>query len=346
MQNAATVLDVIRKRGERGLPVERLYRQLFNPQLYLLAYSRIYSNQGAMTPGVTAETAHGMSVEKIGTTIDALHAERYRFSPARRVYIGKKGSAKKRPLGLPPWSDKLVAEVVRLLLEAYYDVQFSDRSHGFRPAVMVECDQGFLLVEAGHEAHVAGAEVGGVAGAGGGHGGGAQGGTEPAVAVASAAGFVPACGLVVAGADPGPGGQVSGGAESGHVAAGLDDEHLGGGAADSGNGFQQFKLAGEGRVSSSIHMDSSVMAALSWSMRSRCRRHRKAWCSPKLPVSASTRAGISGRMPSSRPSPTNGDTIISESHRWIRVDAPQQAPGVTMGSAAAGTTHSLVPSRT
>ncbi|WUS43883.1 reverse transcriptase/maturase family protein [Streptomyces mirabilis] len=133
MQNAGTVLDVIRKRGERGLPVERLYRQLFNPQLYLLAYGRIYANKGAMTPGVSAETADGMSLEKIDSIIDALRAERYRWSPARRVYIEKKGSTKKRPLGLPTWSDKLVAEAVRLLLEAYYDVQFSDRSHGFRP---------------------------------------------------------------------------------------------------------------------------------------------------------------------------------------------------------------------
>ncbi|MBQ0849445.1 maturase [Streptomyces sp. BH-SS-21] len=133
MQTAETVLDIIRKRGERGLPIERLYRQLFNPQLYLMAYGRIYANTGAMTPGVTKETADGMSLEKIGSIIDALRAERYRWSPARRVYIEKKGSTKKRPLGLPPWSDKLVAEVVRLLLEAYYDVQFSDRSHGFRP---------------------------------------------------------------------------------------------------------------------------------------------------------------------------------------------------------------------
>ncbi|MFH9981030.1 reverse transcriptase domain-containing protein [Streptomyces sp. NPDC017179] len=133
MQTAETVLDIIRKRGERGLPIERLYRQLFNPQLYLMAYGRIYANKGAMTPGVTKETADGMSLEKIGSIIDALRAERYRWSPARRVYIEKKGSTKKRPLGLPPWSDKLVAEVVRLLLEAYYDVQFSDRSHGFRP---------------------------------------------------------------------------------------------------------------------------------------------------------------------------------------------------------------------
>ncbi|MEV0186159.1 reverse transcriptase domain-containing protein [Streptomyces sp. NPDC050625] len=133
MQTAETVLDVIRKRGERRLPIERLYRQLFNPQLYLMAYGRIYANKGAMTPGVTKETADGMSLEKIGSIIGALRAERYRWSPARRVYIEKKGSTKKRPLGLPPWSDKLVAEVVRLLLEAYYDVQFSDRSHGFRP---------------------------------------------------------------------------------------------------------------------------------------------------------------------------------------------------------------------
>jgi group II intron reverse transcriptase/maturase len=132
MQKAETVLDVIRKRGQRGLPIERLYRQLFNRELYLVAYGRIYPNKGAMTPGATKETVDGMSLEKVGTIIDALRGERYRWSPVKRVYIPKKGG-KRRPLGLPTWSDKLVAEVVRLLLEAYYDVQFSDRSHGFRP---------------------------------------------------------------------------------------------------------------------------------------------------------------------------------------------------------------------
>jgi len=131
MQSAETVLDVIRKRGERGLPIERLYRQLFNPQLYLVAYGRIHSNHGAMTPGVTGETADGMSLEKIGAIIEALRGERHRWSPVKRVYIPKK-NGKKRPLGMPTWSDKLVAEVVRLLLEAYYDIQFSDHSHGFR----------------------------------------------------------------------------------------------------------------------------------------------------------------------------------------------------------------------
>jgi group II intron reverse transcriptase/maturase len=131
MQGAETVLSVIRERGRKGLPLERLYRQLFNKELFLLAYGRIYSNQGAMTPGVTTETVDGMSLAKIDTIIEALRSESYRWSPARRVYIPKK-NGKKRPLGMPPWSDKLVAEVVRMLLDAYYDVRFSDRSHGFR----------------------------------------------------------------------------------------------------------------------------------------------------------------------------------------------------------------------
>jgi retron-type reverse transcriptase len=132
MREAKTVLDVLRERGKRSLPLERLYRQLFNPQLFLLAYGKLYPNKGAMTPGVDNETVDGMTLGKIRRVIDALRHERYRFRPARRVYIPKK-NGKKRPLGLPTWSDKLVGEVVRLLLEAYYEPQFSDRSHGYRP---------------------------------------------------------------------------------------------------------------------------------------------------------------------------------------------------------------------
>ena len=131
MQSAETVLDVLRERGRRGLPLNELYRQLFNPQLYLLAYGRIYSNKGAMTPGADAETADGMTLGKIERIIDALRHERYRFKPVKRVYIPKK-DGKQRPLGLPSWSDKLLGEVVRLLLEAYYEPQFSEHSHGYR----------------------------------------------------------------------------------------------------------------------------------------------------------------------------------------------------------------------
>uniref|UniRef100_UPI001ABF6483 reverse transcriptase/maturase family protein n=2 Tax=Streptomyces violaceusniger group TaxID=2839105 RepID=UPI001ABF6483 len=131
MQNAETVLEVIRERGRKGLPLERLYRQLFNPELYLLAYRKLYSNAGAMTPGVTGETVDGMSLEKVESIINIVRSERYRWAPVRRTYIPKQ-NGKRRPLGLPGWSDKLLAEVVRMLLDAYYDVQFSDRSHGFR----------------------------------------------------------------------------------------------------------------------------------------------------------------------------------------------------------------------
>ena len=131
MQTAEVVLNVLRERGRKGLPCEQLYRQLFNKDLYYLAYGNIYSNKGAMTPGASEETADGMSEEKIEQIIGLMRQEKYRFSPARRVYIPKK-NGKLRPLGMPTWSDKLVGEVVRLLLEAFYEPQFSDTSHGFR----------------------------------------------------------------------------------------------------------------------------------------------------------------------------------------------------------------------
>jgi len=132
MQSANTVLGVLRERGRRGLPLERLFRQLFSPELYLRAYGKLYANKGAMTPGVTGETVDGMSLAKIGQIINTLREERWRWRPVRRAYVPKK-DGRRRPLGLPTWSDKLVAEVVRMLLEAYYEPQFSDHSHGFRP---------------------------------------------------------------------------------------------------------------------------------------------------------------------------------------------------------------------
>ena len=132
MRTAETVLNVIRERGARGLPLEDIYRQLYNRELYLRAYGRLYSNQGAMTKGTTADTVDGMSLAKIDRLIDALRYERFRWTPVRRVNIPKP-NGKTRPLGIPTWTDKLLQEVIRMILEAYYEPQFSDRSHGFRP---------------------------------------------------------------------------------------------------------------------------------------------------------------------------------------------------------------------
>ena len=132
MRNAETILSVIQDRGKRGLLVDDVYRQLFNPNLYLLAYSRIYRNDGAMTRGVTKETADGMSLRKIENLIEDIRYERFRWTPVRRINIPKK-KGKTRPLGIPTWKDKLLQEVIRLLLEAYYETQFNNSSHGFRP---------------------------------------------------------------------------------------------------------------------------------------------------------------------------------------------------------------------
>jgi group II intron reverse transcriptase/maturase len=131
MRTADTVLNIIRERGKRGLQLEDVYRQLYNPDLYLRAYGNIYSNDGANTPGITKETIDGMSMAQINTIIDALRQERYRWTPVRRTYILKK-NGKKRPLGIPTWSDKLLQEVIRSIFEAYYEPQFSEQSHGFR----------------------------------------------------------------------------------------------------------------------------------------------------------------------------------------------------------------------
>ena len=82
MRDTDTILGLIRERGSKGLPLERVYRLLYNPNLYLMAYGKIYRNHGAMTPGVTEETADGMSKDKIAAIINAVRQERYRWKPA------------------------------------------------------------------------------------------------------------------------------------------------------------------------------------------------------------------------------------------------------------------------
>jgi retron-type reverse transcriptase len=105
---------------------------LYNPDLYLRAYARLYKNKGAMTQGTTAETVDAMSLAKIERLIDDVRSERHRWTPVRRVHIPKKKGGY-RPLGLPTWKDKLLQEVMRSVLEAYYEPQMSQHSHGFRP---------------------------------------------------------------------------------------------------------------------------------------------------------------------------------------------------------------------
>lgn len=132
MRTAQTVLTVIQERGKQHKPIERVYKLLFNREFYLNAYAKLYPNNGAMTKGITDETVDSMSVEKVDRMIELLREEKYQWKPARREYIPKK-NGKKRPLGIPTWGDKLLQEVMRQIMEAYYEPQFSEHSHGFRP---------------------------------------------------------------------------------------------------------------------------------------------------------------------------------------------------------------------
>ena len=113
----------------------RLYRYMLRPDMYYLAYKHLYANDGAATPGVDSnDTADGFGEEKIKRIIDCLTDGSYEPLPVRRTYIDKKnGNKKKRPLGLPGFTDKLVQEVMRMILESVYEPIFSPYSHGFRP---------------------------------------------------------------------------------------------------------------------------------------------------------------------------------------------------------------------
>lgn len=134
MQSAEVVLSMLSQKSAQNSEYmfDRLYRNLFNPDFYLLAYSNIYAREGNMTEGVDAETIDGFNTEKVEKIIVSLKQETYNPKPVRRTYIPKKNGTF-RPLGIPSFSDKLVQEVVRLLLQAIYEPIFKDTSHGFRP---------------------------------------------------------------------------------------------------------------------------------------------------------------------------------------------------------------------
>lgn len=133
MRNPETILkSLFAHSNDIHYKYERLYRILFNEQMFYVAYQRIYANPGNMTPGSDGQTIDQMSIKRIGMLIERLKDESYQPTPSRRVYIPKK-HGKKRPLGIPSVEDKLVQEVVHMVLETIYEGQFENTSHGFRP---------------------------------------------------------------------------------------------------------------------------------------------------------------------------------------------------------------------
>jgi len=127
------LLDTLTSLGKQRQPVERLYARMLDEKLFVAAYGKLYANQGATTPGSDPEDIiDGMSIEKIRHIIQTLQNNEWHWKPTRRIYIDKSDGSK-RPLSIPGWSDKLLQEVMRMTLEAYYEPIFRDNSHGFRP---------------------------------------------------------------------------------------------------------------------------------------------------------------------------------------------------------------------
>ncbi len=134
LRNPINVLKSLgEKSQEKTYKYQRLYRNLYNPEFYLLAYQNIYANKGSMTPGVDGMTIDGISMARINRITQSMRNQSYQPKPARREYIKKKTGSKKRPLGISSADDKLVQEVVRMILESIYEGGFSTKSHGFRP---------------------------------------------------------------------------------------------------------------------------------------------------------------------------------------------------------------------
>ena len=134
MKPTAAILESIRQASKSNMEVKftKLFRYMLRPDIYYLAYEHLYANNGAATKGINDDTADGFSEKKVMAIIQSLKDGTYTPSPVRRTYIPKK-NGKLRPLGIPTFTDKLVQEVLRMILEAVYEPIFLPSSHGFRP---------------------------------------------------------------------------------------------------------------------------------------------------------------------------------------------------------------------
>lgn len=111
---------------------QKIYRLMYDPVLYEIAYEKLKSKPGNMTPGITPTTLDGMSMDVISKIISSIKDESFKFTPGRRVEIPK-ASGGSRPLTVAPPRDKIVQEVMRMILEAIFEPRFEEVSHGFRP---------------------------------------------------------------------------------------------------------------------------------------------------------------------------------------------------------------------
>ena len=112
--------------------VNDIYCNLYNPEFYKIAYNNISSRPSNMTPASDGSTVDGMSEERINKLIQSLRDKTYQPTPLRVVNIPKKNGGS-RKVGIPSFNDKLVQEIIRMILEALWEPHFLECNHGYRP---------------------------------------------------------------------------------------------------------------------------------------------------------------------------------------------------------------------
>jgi hypothetical protein len=102
MQNAEVVLSMLGQKSaqESTWVFDRLYRNFFNQDFFMLAYNNIYAKEGNMTEGVDGSTIDGFNTATVLKLIERLKTETYSPKPVRRTYIPKKNGTL-QPLGIP-----------------------------------------------------------------------------------------------------------------------------------------------------------------------------------------------------------------------------------------------------
>jgi RNA-directed DNA polymerase len=127
-------LRAISEVARKGRRVKDLRRLMNHPDLWMQAYLNIQGNKGALTRGTDIVTMDGYSPERAANLVELIRDRRYKPKPVRRHRIPTKVAGKIRPLGMPSADDKLVQEVVRMILERIYEPLFKGkRSQGDFP---------------------------------------------------------------------------------------------------------------------------------------------------------------------------------------------------------------------
>lgn len=128
-------LEIIAKLNERNKSFvnKDLYRLLYSKELYIIAYENIKGNKGALTPATSGETLQGFSIQRIDKLIEQMRLQSWKPKLARQILIPKPGKTTLRPLGIQGPEDKIVQEIVRMILNAIYNASFDKNSYGFRP---------------------------------------------------------------------------------------------------------------------------------------------------------------------------------------------------------------------